>query len=155
MPRNPANHHQGPAPRPKMATAHDGSDHQAFINSLWGNVPSRVGSSSTPASKPASTSKSFGGSSGGSSRRAAPTDPIRSWTNEELVAGEKRQQDKIYNSYKDNTPDGSMVKPFTSMPDQRASELNADIARDSSYTIRNEVDRRGRAMRTRARKNNQ
>lgn len=148
MPRNPANHHQGPAPRPKMATAHDGSDHQAFINSLWGNVPSRVGSSSTPASKPASTSKSSGGSYGGSSRRAAPADPIRSWTNEELAAGAYRQ-----GAARDRAAREIHTSDASGMRD--AANVRIQTANDSSSVINNEIERRSREVRARARKNNQ
>ena len=144
MPRNPANHHQGPAPRPRMATAHDGSDHQNFINSLWGNVPSGVGYPSKPASKPASTSKS----SGGSSRRAAPADPIRSWTNEELAAGAYRQ-----GAARDRAAREVHTSDSSGMRD--AANVRLQTANDSTSVINNEIERRSREVRARARKNNQ
>lgn len=140
MARNPANHHQGPAPKPQFMPAHD-TDHQSFIDNHWAMMMEKMPPARKPASAPSAPAAA--------PRAAAPKDPIRSWTNEELVAGEKRQQDKIDNSYTTNT------NPTLGTRGERmSSDMNADIARDSSYTIRNEVDRRGRAMRDQARRNN-
>jgi len=142
--RNPANHHQGPAPDPWLPQPKEEAPAPAAEPWYPGPETSQYISlpkgSADAHQKIVDTHWRQTAADHAPRRSSAPSDPMSKWTNEELATGMGRQ-----GRIKDNSAQARLGSPLSGERD--AAAAREQVAQDSTYVIQNELNKRTRRMR--------